>query len=79
MAPAERLETPTLGFVARGLMIHGISPLLNSSECTVRNYPLLRGPPTLVGTDHGFSFPMQYFEKHGFQKQNEHNGKNKEF
>ena len=21
-------------------------------------------PPTLVGTDHGFSFPMQYFEQH---------------
>jgi hypothetical protein len=23
------------------------------------------GPPTLVGIDHGFSFPIQYFEKYG--------------
>jgi hypothetical protein len=23
------------------------------------------GPPTLVGIDHGFSFPLQYFEQHG--------------
>ncbi len=26
---------------------------------------LLVGPPTLVGIDHAFSFPMQYFEKYG--------------
>ena len=26
---------------------------------------LSEGPPTLIGIDHGFSFPMQYFEKHG--------------
>ena len=25
---------------------------------------LSAGPPTLVGIDHGFSFPMQYFEQH---------------
>jgi hypothetical protein len=25
------------------------------------------GPPTLVGIDHGFSFPLQYFERHGLQ------------
>ena len=25
---------------------------------------LLDGPPTLVGIDHGFSFPMRYFETH---------------
>jgi hypothetical protein len=25
---------------------------------------LLDGPPTLVGIDHGFSFPLRYFEKH---------------
>jgi hypothetical protein len=23
------------------------------------------GPPTLIGIDHGFSFPLQYFEQHG--------------
>ena len=23
------------------------------------------GPPTFVGIDHGFSFPLQYFEQHG--------------
>jgi hypothetical protein len=23
------------------------------------------GPPTLVGIDHGFSFPIEYFEQHG--------------
>ncbi len=26
---------------------------------------LTEGPPTLVGIDHGFSFPLQYFEQHG--------------
>jgi hypothetical protein len=26
---------------------------------------LSEGSPTLVGIDHGFSFPMQYFEHHG--------------
>jgi hypothetical protein len=26
---------------------------------------LSRGSPTLVGIDHGFSFPLQYFEQHG--------------
>jgi len=26
---------------------------------------LSEGPPTLVGIDHGFSFPVQYFEQHG--------------
>ncbi len=26
---------------------------------------LLYDPPTLVGIDHGFSFPLAYFEKHG--------------
>jgi len=26
---------------------------------------LPEGPPTLVGIDHGFSFPIQYFRKHG--------------
>jgi hypothetical protein len=26
---------------------------------------LSQGPPTLVGIDHGFSFPLQYFEDHG--------------
>jgi len=26
---------------------------------------LSEGPPTLVGIDHGFSFPIQYFEQHG--------------
>jgi hypothetical protein len=26
---------------------------------------LSSGPPTLVGIDHGFSFPLQYFEQHG--------------
>ncbi len=26
---------------------------------------LLDDPPTLVGIDHGFSFPLAYFEKHG--------------
>jgi hypothetical protein len=26
---------------------------------------LSKGPPTLVGIDHGFSFPLQYFEQHG--------------
>jgi hypothetical protein len=25
------------------------------------------GPPTLVGIDHGFSFPLRYFETHGLQ------------
>ena len=25
---------------------------------------LSQGPPTLVGIDHGFSFPLQYFEQH---------------
>jgi hypothetical protein len=25
---------------------------------------LREGPPTLVGIDHGFSFPLRYFEKH---------------
>ena len=25
---------------------------------------LLEDPPTLIGIDHGFSFPMQYFEGH---------------
>ncbi len=25
---------------------------------------LSEGPPTLVGIDHGFSFPLQYFEQH---------------
>jgi hypothetical protein len=25
------------------------------------------GPPTLVGIDHGFSFPLQYFEHHGLK------------
>jgi hypothetical protein len=28
---------------------------------------LAEGPPTLVGIDHGFSFPLRYFEKHGLQ------------
>jgi hypothetical protein len=26
---------------------------------------LSEGPPTLIGIDHGFSFPLQYFEQHG--------------
>ncbi len=26
---------------------------------------LFDGPPTLVGIDHGFSFPLQYFERYG--------------
>jgi hypothetical protein len=26
---------------------------------------LSEGPPMLVGIDHGFSFPLQYFEQHG--------------
>jgi hypothetical protein len=26
---------------------------------------LCEGPPTLVGIDHGFSFPLQYFEQYG--------------
>ncbi|MFZ4109645.1 MAG: hypothetical protein ACOYKQ_04135, partial [Polymorphobacter sp.] len=26
---------------------------------------LADGVPTLVGIDHGFSFPLRYFEKHG--------------
>jgi hypothetical protein len=26
---------------------------------------LSQGPPTLVGIDHGFSFPLRYFEQHG--------------
>ena len=26
---------------------------------------LFEGRPTLVGIDHGFSFPIQYFERHG--------------
>jgi len=26
---------------------------------------LFEGPPTLVGIDHGFSFPLRYFEQHG--------------
>ena len=26
---------------------------------------LSEGPPTLVGIDHAFSFPLQYFEQHG--------------
>ena len=26
---------------------------------------LSAGPPTLVGIDHGFSFPLQYFERYG--------------
>jgi hypothetical protein len=26
---------------------------------------LLEDPPALVGIDHGFSFPLQYFEQHG--------------
>ena len=26
---------------------------------------LAAGPPALVGIDHGFSFPLQYFERHG--------------
>jgi hypothetical protein len=26
---------------------------------------LSEGPPTLIGIDHGFSFPLQYFEEHG--------------
>ncbi|MBL9173146.1 MAG: hypothetical protein JNL10_06410 [Verrucomicrobiales bacterium] len=25
---------------------------------------LREGPPTLVGVDHGFSFPLRYFETH---------------
>lgn len=25
---------------------------------------LKNGPPTIIGIDHGFSFPMRYFEKH---------------
>ena len=29
---------------------------------------LSEGPPTLVGIDHGFSFPLQYFEKHGIAR-----------
>jgi hypothetical protein len=28
---------------------------------------LAEGPATLVGIDHGFSFPLRYFEKHGLQ------------
>ncbi len=26
---------------------------------------LASGPPTIVGVDHGFSFPLRYFERHG--------------
>jgi hypothetical protein len=26
------------------------------------------GPPTLVGVDHGFSFPLLYFEQHGLPR-----------
>lgn len=26
---------------------------------------LSEGPPTLVGIDHGFSFPLKYFQKYG--------------
>jgi hypothetical protein len=26
-----------------------------------------RGHPTLVGIDHGFSFPLRYFEVHGLK------------
>jgi hypothetical protein len=33
------------------------------AEWLVQN--LSEGPPTLVGIDHGFSFPLQYFEQHG--------------
>ncbi|MBV8743897.1 MAG: hypothetical protein JO134_02515 [Xanthobacteraceae bacterium] len=28
---------------------------------------LAEGPPTLVGIDHGFSFPLRYFEVHGLE------------
>src|SRR5262249_38153555 len=28
---------------------------------------LANGPPTLVGIDHGFSFPLRYFEMHGLK------------
>jgi hypothetical protein len=28
---------------------------------------LAEGPPTLVGIDHGFSFPLRYFEVHGLR------------
>ena len=28
---------------------------------------LAEGPPTFVGIDHGFSFPLRYFEAHGLQ------------
>jgi hypothetical protein len=28
---------------------------------------LSEGPPTLVGIDHGFSFPLRYFETHGLE------------
>lgn len=30
--------------------------------------PLVDGKPTLVGIDHGFSFPAAYFERHGVPK-----------
>lgn len=29
---------------------------------------LLDGPPTIIGLDHGFSFPLQYFEAHQLRR-----------
>jgi hypothetical protein len=72
-------ETPRSSL--RGLRIYAANHSTDSQEVVPpsgpRKYWTRRGiaewlverlceePPTLVGIDHGFSFPLQYFEQHG--------------
>ena len=64
----------------KGLRLYSATPKLSPSEVLPPPSPhkywtrrglaewladeLRAGPPTLVGIDHGFSFPLRYFENH---------------
>jgi len=74
-------ETPTSSL--KGLRLYEADPEMSAQEVqpppSPRKYwtrrgiaewlvvSLASGPPTLVGIDHGFSFPLRYFERHGLQ------------
>jgi hypothetical protein len=66
-------ETPTASL--KGLRVYlaegKASPAEVLPPASPRKYWTRRGiaedPPTLVGIDHGFSFPLRYFEVHGLK------------
>ena len=72
-------QTPSSSL--KGLRVYAADRLTSATEITPPPSPrkywtrkgianwlvaqLCDGPPTLVGIDHGFSFPLAYFERHG--------------